>query len=84
MSSSLWSKPQTSVMAFNLSYLFDQQELLAEAMAELLGLFGDKRLVPLSSRCFPLAEAAQAHRELETGTTVGKLVLVTSPPQPSA
>ena len=62
-----------SILAFNLSYLFDRTDLLREALA----WFGpDLRLEPLATRSFPLREAGVAQRLLETGETTGKLVLV--------
>lgn len=65
-----------SVMAFNLSYLFEHQELLTEAMAQMLELFAAGRLRPLGFQSFSLSEAGQAHRLLESGQTTGKLVLL--------
>jgi NADPH:quinone reductase-like Zn-dependent oxidoreductase len=65
-----------AVMAFNLSYLFEEKTLLGEAMAELLDLVGRGSLRPLPTRCYPLAAAHDAHRALESGNTTGKLVLV--------
>ncbi len=67
-----------SVMAFNLSYLFEQHAMLTEAMTELLELFAQGALKPLDTQSFPLAQAAQAHQALESGKTTGKLVLVSS------
>jgi NADPH:quinone reductase-like Zn-dependent oxidoreductase len=64
------------VLAFNLSYLFDRKELLAEAMARLLGLLREGAIRPPPVTRYPFAEVARAHRDLESGTTVGKLVLV--------
>jgi NADPH:quinone reductase-like Zn-dependent oxidoreductase len=64
------------VLAFNLSYLFDRGEILAEAMAELLGWVGAGRIRPPRVRAYPLADAAGAHAALESGDTFGKLVLV--------
>jgi NADPH:quinone reductase-like Zn-dependent oxidoreductase len=64
-----------SVMAFNLSYLFERRELLQGAMAELLAQVADGRLGPPEVRCYPLADVAAAHRDLESGRTTGKLVL---------
>lgn len=65
-----------SVLAFNLSYLFDQREILAEAMARLIGWVEEGRLVAPPVKTFPLDGVAEAHRALESGTTVGKLVLI--------
>jgi NADPH:quinone reductase-like Zn-dependent oxidoreductase len=64
-----------SVLAFNLSYLFDEREVIAEAMQRLLGWVADGRLVAPPVQEFPLAGVADAHRALESGRTVGKLVL---------
>jgi len=69
-----------SVMAFNLSYLFDRHDLLAEGMDELVELFAVRKLTPLDVQSFPLSHAADAHRAIESGTTTGKLVLLTGAP----
>ena len=64
-----------SVLAFNLSFLFDRQDILEESMAQLLywvkqGLLKVSKVTP-----YPLKDVAKAHRDLESGQTVGKLVL---------
>ncbi len=64
-----------SVMGFNLSYLFDHTEPLERGMTCLLDWAGRGDLQPSPVQTFPLAEAAEAHRALESGRTVGKLVL---------
>jgi len=66
-----------SVMAFNLSYLFERHDLLTESMDELVELFAVRKLTPLEIQSFPLGQAGEAHRALESGTTTGKLVLST-------
>lgn len=65
-----------SVMGFNLSYLFDRQVLLADGMRQLLAWAEQGILRPPPTMTFPLRDAARAHRALESGTTVGKIVLV--------
>ena len=65
-----------AVMGFNLSYLFHRSGFLNETMDELLRLVADGRLQRPEIAAYPLAEAARAHRDLESGQTVGKLVLV--------
>ncbi len=39
-------------------------------------LFADKRVAPVVDRVLPMRDAAEAHRLLEAGTVVGKIVLV--------
>lgn len=65
-----------SVLAFNLSYLFDRDDLLAEAMADLADWLKAGEFRPLDTTTYPLSRVADAHRDIESGTTVGKLVLV--------
>ncbi|RYZ01448.1 MAG: zinc-binding dehydrogenase [Myxococcales bacterium] len=64
------------VIAFNLSYLFEEQGMLAESMTRMLGELESGVLKPLPVSEFPLSEAGEAHRALQSGATVGKLVLV--------
>lgn len=64
-----------SVMGFNLSYLFEHTERLERGMELLLGWADDGVLRPPAVEAFSLGEAAAAQRRLETGATVGKLVL---------
>jgi len=65
-----------SVMAFNLSYLFEQRHILEEAMGKLLGWVEEGRIVMPPVTRFPMDRVAEAHQALESGKTVGKLVLV--------
>ncbi|MCE9668714.1 medium chain dehydrogenase/reductase family protein [Myxococcus stipitatus] len=65
-----------SVLAFNLSYLFERREVLTEGMARLLGWVEEGKVVSPQVTRFPLDAVADAHKALESGTTVGKLVLV--------
>ncbi|HWO26404.1 MAG TPA: medium chain dehydrogenase/reductase family protein [Kofleriaceae bacterium] len=65
-----------SVMAFNLSYLFDRDDLMQEGVGELLRWVEDRSIVPPPVTTYPLAEVARAHADLESGRTVGKLVLL--------
>ena len=66
-----------SVMAFNLSYLFDHTDRYQEAMDALLGWLAEGRLRAPPIRSLPLDRVAEAHAALESGTSVGKLVLLT-------
>jgi NADPH:quinone reductase-like Zn-dependent oxidoreductase len=64
------------VIGFNLSFLFDRQDLLGPAMRDLLAWANSGRIQPPQVTTFPLAEVAKAHQAIESGQTTGKLVLV--------
>lgn len=66
-----------SVMAFNLSYLFDEASVLEEGMRALLAWLNEGKLRPHAVQTFAFEEVRKAHQLLESGTTVGKLVLTT-------
>ena len=66
-----------SVIAANLSFLQSHAPSLRAGMAWLLARFAEGSLQPPDIRCFPLHEAAQAQREIESGRSHGKLVLTT-------
>ncbi|MFO0678915.1 MAG: zinc-binding dehydrogenase [Polyangiaceae bacterium] len=69
-----------SILAFNLSYLFDRADILGDAMGELTA-WVDAAPDPLPApvvREFLLDDVAKAHEALESGSTIGKLVLRTS------
>jgi len=77
-----WFSPLTmtndnkSLLAFNLSYLFEETSLMTRQMETLLELARQGRIRPIPIRRYNLEDVARAHRDLESGTTVGKLVLV--------
>jgi synaptic vesicle membrane protein VAT-1 len=64
------------VIGFNLSFLFDRQDLLSQGMRELLAWANAGRIQPPQVTTYPLADVAQAHQAIESGQTTGKLVLV--------
>ncbi len=64
------------VIAFNLSYLFEEQALLEESMARMLGELARGVIKPLPVSELALGAAAEAHRALQSGTTTGKLALI--------
>jgi NADPH:quinone reductase-like Zn-dependent oxidoreductase len=66
-----------SVMAFNLSYLFERLPTLHRAMAVLLDWVDEGRIRPLPTKSIAFERVSDAHRELESGTTTGRLVLTT-------
>jgi len=65
-----------SVLAFNLSYLFDKMDLFQEAMGELISWIEAGKLRSPPVTAFAFDDVASAHRAIESGQTVGKLVLV--------
>jgi NADPH:quinone reductase-like Zn-dependent oxidoreductase len=65
-----------SVLAFNLSYLFERRDVLATAMTRLTDWMSAGRIAPPPVTTYPLDRVADAHRDLESGRTVGKLVLL--------
>lgn len=67
-----------SVMAFNLSYLFERKEALLPAVPQLVTWLQEGRILfPEVSR-FPLTRVRDAHAALQSGATVGRLVLVSN------
>jgi len=67
------------VVAFNLSFLFSRMDLLHPAVGDLMAWVEESRLRVPGVQPFPLADAARAHEAIESGTTLGKLVLRTAP-----
>ena len=65
-----------AVIGFNLSFLFARQDLASEAMRDLLRLASENKIKPLKTTTFKFNEVALAHEAIESGTTVGKIVLV--------
>jgi NADPH:quinone reductase-like Zn-dependent oxidoreductase len=65
-----------SVLAFNLSYLFDEISIFEEALAELVPELERGTLRPLPVTQVPFEDVREAHRMLHSGASVGKVVLV--------
>ncbi len=65
-----------SVLAFNLSFMFDRVALLQEMMGQLQAWISQDRLRPLPLTEYPFERVADAHRDLESAATVGKLILI--------
>ena len=53
----------------------DPDRLIAEPLRELVGLVVSGDLVPIEGPAYPLADAAQAHRDLRERRTSGKVIL---------
>jgi len=65
-----------SVMAFNLSYLFERTDILGLAMGDLIGWLEAGEIQAPGVTTYPLENVAEAHRAIESGQTTGKLVLL--------
>ena len=61
---------------FNLSFLFDHKDLLRKAMQSLYTWLKDGKIHMPKITVYPFNEVAHAHKDLQSGMTVGKLVLV--------
>ena len=68
-----------SVLAFNLSYLFERTDLLAAAMQRFQKHVSLGELTPPECTVFPVEAVQEAHRAIESGLTTGKLVLTFDP-----
>lgn len=64
-----------SLITFNLSFLFDRQDLMKEGMNDLLRWIRSGEVRVPKIQTYPFEKIADAHRDLESGKTVGKLVI---------
>jgi len=64
-----------SVMGFNLAYLFDDLEVFQEANQQLSSWVNEGKIHLPKITTYPLEQVAEAHRALESGQTIGKLIL---------
>jgi len=69
------TRDNRSVMGFNLSFLSQREQLLAKAMRDLIARLGQGELRPLPIRRYAFEDVVQAHKDIESGTTTGKLIL---------
>jgi synaptic vesicle membrane protein VAT-1 len=65
-----------SVLAFNLSYLFDRTDLMQEGIGQVVRWLDEGKLAAPPVVTYPFADVARAHADIESGRTVGKLVLL--------
>ncbi|MBW2126585.1 MAG: zinc-binding dehydrogenase, partial [Deltaproteobacteria bacterium] len=64
-----------TVSGFNLIYLFEEVSLFREIMGNLLRWEAKGLLPAMPITAYPFEEVAKAHKDMESGKTVGKLVL---------
>lgn len=69
-------KKNWSLVTFNLSFLFDRMDLLQEAMHSLYPWLQQGKIRTPAVTTYDFKDVAQAHRDLQSGMTSGKLVLV--------
>lgn len=65
-----------SLIAFNLSFLFSRKDLFQEAMNDIMKWMSEGKLKVPKVTTYSLEKVGEAHRDLESGKTVGKLVLL--------
>ena len=64
-----------SLLCFNLSFLFNRHDMLQQAMQDLLQQ--SDSLIPSPLKLFPMEEIRKAHQYIESGRSVGKIVITT-------
>ena len=75
------TRDNKSLIAFNLSYLFDRVDLIKESMRDLMKWVAEGKITAPALQSYPFDSVADAHRALESGKTVGKLILKMHPPR---
>jgi NADPH:quinone reductase-like Zn-dependent oxidoreductase len=68
-------KTNKSVTGFNISYLFERQDILGEGLDFTMRKLADKTFRSLPVTAYPFEDVAKAHQDIESGKTTGKLVL---------
>jgi NADPH:quinone reductase-like Zn-dependent oxidoreductase len=69
------TRDNKSLIAFNLSYLFYRMDLLKESMRDLMQWVAEGKIQAPALQAYPFVKVADAHRALESGKTVGKLII---------
>jgi alcohol dehydrogenase len=65
-----------TISGFNLIYLFENIELFHQIMANLLKWDSEGLIPPMPVTTFPFEDVVSAHQAIESGNSIGKLVLV--------
>ncbi len=65
-----------TVIAFNLSFLFHRADLLEFAMTDLMNWYTGGKIKMPAVTAYAFEDVASAHRDMQSGKTTGKLVLV--------
>lgn len=69
-------KKNKNLITFNLSFLFNRKDLWDMTMNELYVWLKEGQIRMPQITSYPFEKVAQAHRDIQSGQTVGKLVLV--------
>jgi NADPH:quinone reductase-like Zn-dependent oxidoreductase len=64
-----------SVIGFNVSFLFEEKEMMRENIAGLSRLLAQGAIKAAPAKVFDFEKAGEAHQAIESGQSVGKLVL---------
>jgi NADPH:quinone reductase-like Zn-dependent oxidoreductase len=64
-----------SLIGFNLSFLFERDDLAGEGMSELLQLIEEGKIVPPRVTSFAMKDIDRAHELIESGQSTGKIVI---------
>lgn len=70
------TKANKSVMGFNVSYLYERQDIVDEGLALIMSKLEDKTFRALPVTPYAFKDVAKAHQDIESGKTTGKLVLI--------
>jgi NADPH2:quinone reductase len=68
----------TAIIGFWMMHCFSRPQMIAEPLGELFELVRTGRLKPIVGATYALGDAPQAHRDLRSRGTVGKLLLDTT------
>ena len=66
-----------AVMGFNLSFLFSRTDILEIGMANLIPWIENDQLKVSKVTEYKMKDVGDAHRDIQSGNTVGKLVMIT-------
>lgn len=65
-----------AVAGVNIGHLWDEMDMLKEEMVAIISLYKEGRIKPHIDKVYPFADAAEAHRRIQSRKNVGKVVLV--------
>lgn len=64
------------VSGVNMGHLWDERDMMSEAIRALLALYDQGAIEPHVDRSFPFDKAGEAHAYIEAGRNVGKVLLI--------